>query len=71
MYGQVTARTWPAYAVRFDIIITILDSAENEIQYIIVTATEKADKGERHIAFPLPTFQNPEEGGNKPPKRGL
>ena len=45
-----------------------LNSAENEIPYIIVTATERGDRGECHIEFPSRTFQNPEEGGNKPPK---
>ena len=35
----------------------------------IVTPTEREDRGECHIGFHLVTFQNPEEGGNKPPKR--
>ena len=45
------------------------NSAENEIRYIIVTATEGRDRGECHIRFPSLTFQNSEEGGNKSPKR--
>ena len=36
--------------------------------YNIVTATEQT-KGECHIGFPSLTFQNPEEGANKLPKR--
>ena len=44
-------------------------SAENEIRYIIVTASERGDRGECHNGFPSQTFQNPEEGGNKLPKR--
>ena len=44
-------------------------SAENEIRYIIVTAIEGGDRGEWDIGFPLLTFQNPEEGGIKSPKR--
>ena len=48
----------------FFIIITSVNSAENEIRYIIVTPTERGDRGEL-----LKTFQNPEEGGNKPPNR--
>ena len=41
------------------------NSAENEIRYnnIIVTATERKDRGECRIGFPSLTFQNPEEGG--------
>ena len=39
------------------------NSAENEIRYIIVTATERGDRGECRIGFPSLTFQNPEEGG--------
>ena len=31
--------------------------------------TERRDKGECLIGFPSLTFQNPEEGVNKPPKR--
>ena len=49
--------------------ITTLNSAENEILYNIVTATEREDRGYCHIGFPSLTFQNHEEGGNKPPKR--
>ena len=33
------------------------------------TATKRGDRGECHIGFPSLTFQNPEEGGNKTPKR--
>ena len=44
-------------------------AAENEIQYIIVTATERGDREEHRIGFTSLTFQNPEEGGNKSPKR--
>ena len=36
-------------------------SAENEIRYIIVAATERGDRGECHIGFPSLTFQNTEE----------
>ena len=36
---------------------------------IIVIATERGERGECHIGFPSLTFQNPEEGVNKPPKR--
>ena len=49
--------------------ISVLNSAENEILYNIVTVTERGDRGKYHIVFPSLTFQNPEEGGNKPPKR--
>ena len=43
---------------------------ENEIRNsIIVTTAERGDRGECHIEFPSVTFQNPEEGGNTPPKR--
>ena len=45
------------------------NSAENETRYIIVTATERGDRGKCRIGFPSLTFQNHEEGGNKPPKR--
>ena len=37
--------------------------------YNIVTATERGDSEECHMVFPSLTLQNPEEGGNKPPKR--
>ena len=47
----------------------ILNSTDNEKLYNIVTATERGDRGECHIVFPSLTFQNSEEGGNKPPKR--
>ena len=47
-------------------IYNTLNSAENEIQFIIVTSTERGDS---HIGFPSLIFQNPEEGGNKLPKR--
>ena len=36
--------------------------------YIIVTASEREDRGQCHIGFPSMTFQSPEERGNKPPK---
>ena len=42
---------------------SVLNSAENEILYNIVTATERGDRGECHI--PSLTFQNPEEGVEK------
>ena len=35
----------------------------------IVTVTERGDRGECRFGFPSLTFQNPEEGGSKPPKR--
>ena len=35
------------------------------------TASEGGDRGKCHIVFPSLTFQNPDEGGNKPPKRRL
>ena len=50
---------------------TTLNSAQNEKLYNIVSATERGDRWECHIVFPSLTFQNPEEGGNKPPKRRL
>ena len=37
----------------------------------IVTATERGDRGDCHIGYPSLTFQNPEEVGNKPPKRRI
>ena len=46
-----------------------LQPVQNEIRYIIVTDTERRDRGECRIGFPTLNFQNPEEGGNKPPKR--
>ena len=49
-------------------IITTLNSAENEILNNIVIATERGDRGKCQIGFLSLTFQNPEEGGNKPPK---
>ena len=43
---------------------------ENEIwNIIIVTTAERGDREECHIEFPSVVFQNPEEGGNKLPKR--
>ena len=44
---------------------------ENEIRniIIIIITAERGDRGECHIEFPSVTIQNPEEGGNKPPKR--
>ena len=45
------------------------NSGKNEIRYITVSATERGDRRECHIGFPSLSFQNPEEGGNKPPKR--
>ena len=44
------------------------NTAENEIRYIIVTATERVDRGECHIEFSSLTFQNSEEVRNKSPK---
>ena len=49
----------------------VLNSAENEIPYNIVTVTVRGDRGECQIVFPSPTLQNPEEGGNKSPKHRL
>ena len=49
---------------KFEVNITTLNSAENEILNNIVTATERGDRGKCHIGFPSQTFQNPEEGGN-------
>ena len=45
--------------------------ADNEKLYNIVTATERGDRGGCHVVFPSLTFQNPEEGKKKPPKRRL
>ena len=47
------------------------NSAEKEIRYIIVTATERGDRGECRIGFPSLTFQNPEEGENSLRNVGL
>ena len=44
------------------------NSGENAMLYNIVTATERGNRGKYLIGFPSLTFQNPEEGGNKPPK---
>ena len=48
-----------------------LNSAANEKLQNIVTATERGDRWECHVVlvYPSLTFQNPEEGGKKPPKR--
>ena len=56
-----------SFTAEFSVVNT-LNSAENEMRYIIVTATERGDRGESHFGFPSLTFQNP-GGGNKPPKR--
>ena len=45
-----------------------LNSADNEKLLNIVTATERGDSGECHVVFLSLSFQNPEEGGKKPPK---
>ena len=47
---------------------TMVNSVENEILYNIITATERRGRGKCHICFPSLTFQNPEEGGDKPLK---
>ena len=44
---------------------------KNEMLNNIVTVTERGDREECHNIFPSLTFQSPEEGGNKPPNRGL
>ena len=36
---------------------------------IVIDGTDRGVRGECHIEFPSVTFQNPKEGGNKPPKR--
>ena len=38
---------------------------------IILLQPERRDREKYHIGFPSLTLQNPEEGGNKPPKRWL
>ena len=49
-------------------VVTILYGISFSAEFV-VTATERGDRGECHIGFPSLTFQNPEEGGNKPLKR--
>ena len=58
-------------SVAVTIIYRISFSAEVRVRYIIVTATERGDRGECRIGFPSLTFQNSEEGGNSLRKVGL
>ena len=52
------------------VVITTLNSVENEIlyEYNIDNVIERGDRGECYVVFPSLTAQTPEEGGNKPPK---
>ena len=55
-------RRFGGYSLLFQCFELYYNSAENEIRYIIVTATERGDRGECRIGFPSP--QNPEIGGS-------
>ena len=56
------------YLILTRIIGPLYNFTENEIREILLLL-ERGDRGECHIEFPPVTFQNHEEGGNKPPKR--
>ena len=38
---------------------------------ILLLLPLRGDREECHFGFPSLTFQNPEEGGNRPPKRRI